>query len=160
MDPMVLVRSRSSDLSGCHLPIPYLWEQLFVSLLESYSLLFIIEEQRTWDWLNEHFGSHGKRLFVLKVGVVFYWRVLITDKNNLKWSLLLCFKALLKIEMEIQYFIWMLVHLSSLSFEDLSSALYVLSTSITTSLPNKLSYFLKETAEIIIRTTPLLPAPF
>lgn len=61
--------------------------------------------------------------------------------------------------MEIQYFIWMLVHLSSFSFKDLSSALYVLRTSITASLPNKLPYFLKEPAEII-KTHPSPPPVF
>lgn len=83
-------------------------------------------------------------------------------KNNFKCSLLLCFKTLLVIEMETQFFIWMLAHLSNFPVEKWSSAFHVLSTSITTSLPQKISYLCSYPAEIIkehLSSSPSLPTP-
>jgi len=154
MDPTVPVWSRSSDTSGCHLPVSSLWEQLLTSTGSAHFISFkteILEKELNISnrenlkrkssrkkpllevslfslqspkpsapLLNEHLGIHSKRLFVLAVGVILYWGLLITFKNNVKLGNLLRFKTLL--EMEIQYFIWMLVHLSSFSFKDLSGA--------------------------------------
>lgn len=71
----------------------------------------------------------------------------------------MCFKTLLVIKMEIQFFIWMLAHLSNFSVEKWSSAFHILSTSITTSLPKKLSYFCSRVCWNNKRTPLFFPFP-
>lgn len=116
---------------------------------------FIMQVQRTSDSYEMNILKF-KKLFVLKGGVFSKIKLI---KSYLQCSLLLCFKTLLVIEIEIQFFIWMLAHLPNFSIEKWSTAFYVLGTS--TSLPRNFLTFQKY-AEIIkahLSSTLSIPPP-